>query len=196
MSDETGFNDAELQDIMNEIESLEKEFVEEEQTSQPEAVEAAAEPEVVEAEAEPVAEEPAEEEPVVEEPVAESEPEPTPEPEVVEEVVAEEPTPEPEPVQEEPAPVQDNVVAMDSPAPEFSGGSQMDFQGSGQMDFQMTFMIGESQAKVWVSKEKGLVVTMDGVDMNISEDGCSVEMEGGVKFSIPFGPSKAGQKAA
>jgi len=114
---EKGFNDDELADIMNEIESLEKEFQSDDEKvaepdktesvdSEPVAEEVVEDPAAEQLEAEepiaeevieePVAEEPIAEEPIAEEPIAE---------EVIEEPIAEEPIAEEvieEPVAEEP----------------------------------------------------------------------------------------------
>ncbi|MCR9206576.1 MAG: hypothetical protein NXH75_18475, partial [Halobacteriovoraceae bacterium] len=174
------FNAAELQDIMNEIESLEKEF-QEEAVPETQAAETTAEETYVE---ETVAEETPVEETANEEPVAEATSEEEAEDaELVSE--AEE--------YEEPA---NNVVAM----PQRSAGSgsegYMEFSGQGNMDLNLSIPVGSETATVNVTSD-GLKVTMAGVELHLSETGCEVEMNGGVKFSVPLtGEAQKGKKAA
>lgn len=180
-NDEKGFNDAELQDIMDEIESLEQEFVEDDGAS-----------ETVEAKTEE----------------STPEPEPTPEPEAktTEEVVetkaetTEETSEDVDDVlgqieNEIENEIADNVVEMKQPEPAASG-SAVSFTGNGQLDFQMSVNLGGKTATLKVDPGKGLVVNLEGVDLQITEEGCSVEMDGGVKFSVPFGNTDAAKKAA
>lgn len=204
MSEENGnaeksFNDAELQDIMNEIESLEKEFVEEG------GAEVAAE-----VTAEATAEETPEPQPEEEAPVAET---PAEEPETVEasseeeseDLVSEaenyedENQPEPAPQAEVEVEVEaNNVVAMPTQkaAPAAGGEGYMQFSGQGDMDMQLNFQLGSETATVNVSGGS-LNVKLAGVELQLTENGCEVNMEGGVKFSVPLTGSQAqGKKAA
>jgi len=172
------FNDAELQDIMNEIENLEREFEEEESPAES----AQAEAEVSKEEAPVAASEEAQE--------AESE----------EEIVAK--AVEVEEEAEEPVAEETNIVEMDSHrptttvTPSHDEGGYMEFSGQGQVDMQMNFNLGEETATVSV-KNGRLEVSLSGVQMTLTEDGCQVEMAGGVKFSVPVnGTGSSAKKAA
>lgn len=212
-----GFNDDELADIMNEIESLEKEFNEEPSDSvevQPEVQAEVEEPVAVEetitAEEPVIAEEPVmeeeapvevEEEPVqevVQEPIAEHEPiMVTAEQEVheehvevdteMEEVLTELSEMPVEDVVASHEPHDDEVVALrpsfnpkSVPAPAVSGGhSSMSFTVEGDMKLDLSFNVS---GKV--------------VHLNISENGFELELEGGMKFSIPIDEAHSNKKAA
>lgn len=173
MSENDGnFNDAELQDIMNEIESLEKEFQDEQQAPSAEAE--TVEETTVE---EPVAEETIE---VSAEETVEEQPE---EEEEVEDFSNEAEDYEEDETSAEPS----NVVAMPqrTEAPTSGHEGFMQFSGQGNMDLQLNFQLGSQTATVHVA-EGGLKVTMAGVELNLNESGCEVEMQGGVKFSVPL----------
>lgn len=111
-----GFNDDELADIMNEIESLEKDFTE---GSKPEHVEVA--------------------EQLVEQPVAEV-----------------------KPVEDE------NVHHIKKEVAALRQESSMNFSVTGDMKLNLNFDIGGKC-----------------VELHIDEDGFEIEVEGGMKFSIP-----------
>lgn len=229
---EKSFDDNELQDIMSEIESLEKEFVEApaeglgldvakdnvlqeaidaevaQMGAEDPVAEVAAEDSVAEIAAGPIAE--AEPETIQEEvtldPVADIESEIADiesestevadadfsseledEIDAVLDVETEEVKIEPEMIHE------DNVVAFEpravSPVSDSSvgEGSQMDFNASGTMNLNLNFAIGGQTANLVVSQEAGLSVTLNGVELHINEEsGCSVELPGGIKFSIPL----------
>ncbi|MGK0367995.1 MAG: hypothetical protein ACI9QD_001135 [Thermoproteota archaeon] len=174
---EKGFNEDELADIMNEIESLEDEF---EEASEPSVEE---EPEVVAAAPEVIAQEEPEEEdsedyvddiiaeevfeePFVSDPVEVVHAEKT---EEVKEVIAElsempveQSVPGVEEVVEE-----TNVHQFSSPAPtSVSNGSPahtaMSFQVEGEMKLSMSFMVSGKQFDVCVDEEDGFVITLDG----------------------------------
>ena len=182
---EQSFNDAELQDIMNEIESLEKEFVEEEGAPQGEA-------ETVEAKTEEPSAEHSTEETQTEEPQAQQEE--TQDDEDNEDFSSEAESYEAE---EETS----NVVPMSAgkaqpTAPTAGGEGYMQFSGQGDMDMQLNFQLGEETATVNI-KDGCLNVTLAGVQLELSENGCEVHMDGGVKFSVPLTGSQAkGKKAA
>lgn len=166
------FNDAELQDIMNEIENLEREFEEEESPS--EGAQAATSEE--------------------ETPIVASEEAPEEE-EIVAEAEAEEEI-------EEPVSEESNIVEMDSRRATTTHtssndeGGYMEFSGQGQVDMQMNFNLGEETATVSIKNGK-LEVSLSGVQMTLTEDGCQVEMAGGVKFSVPVnGTGSSAKKAA
>ncbi len=190
---EQNFNDAELQDIMNEIESLEKEFVEQEASEESSAQSdednvQAQQSETVEAEQE-----------------QELYDEPTHEAQTQVEAATEEYTETPEMEESfEEEEQSDNVVSMENHRPETttpsydsSSAGEMTFSGQGQMDFNMSFTLGEKQATLSVESGK-LKVSVSGVELYLSEEGCEVEMAGGVRFSVPLdgAANSAGKKAA
>ncbi|MCP4911826.1 MAG: Mtc1 family protein [Oligoflexia bacterium] len=203
-NDDKGFNDAELQDIMDEIESLEQEFVEDSEHASENTT--ASEPESsAETEVEAKAETP----------------EPTPESEPTAEVVETKAEDKSEDVDDVLGQIEneienevtDNVVEMKQPEPATpetstevetpaaaeptpapvatTTDSSVSFTGNGHVDFQMSVNLGGKTATLKVDPGKGLVVNLEGVDLQITEDGCSVEMDGGVKFSVPFGNTEA-----
>ncbi|TNF29356.1 MAG: hypothetical protein EP319_07245 [Deltaproteobacteria bacterium] len=198
MSDDTnndqGFNEEELQDIMNEIEDLEKEYVEE-------TAEASANPhddlqDTIDKEIEEL------NKIEITEPTSEDDDE-----DIVaemEEVEAEmaEVEAEMEEIEE------DNVVSIVKEAPTSSSsssssegtysGAPVEFTAHGDMNLNMNFTVGESTATLMVSKERGLCVQMDGVNLEIGEDGCTVELAGGVRFTVPLtaGGTASKKKAA
>ncbi len=138
---EQGFNDAELQDIMSEIENLEREYEDDA-------------------------------------PVAQTSEAP------VDETV--ETTSEVE---------KDNVVKFEKQTVT-TGEHPVEFNASGQMNFSMNFEVAGQTAYLEVT-EDGLVVNVDGMHLSINEaSGCTVEMDGGVKFSVPMGGQAKGTKAA
>lgn len=144
---EQGFNDAELQDIMSEIENLEREY---EGDDKPEAIDESSE---VNASSEQVEE-------------------------------------------EHESIVETNLVNLTPKTSSVSADHQVDFQGSGQMNFSMNFDVAGQTAHLEIT-EQGLVVSLDGMHLSLNEEnGCTVEMEGGVKFSVPMGNQAKGSKAA
>jgi hypothetical protein len=204
-----GFNDDELADIMNEIESLEKEFTEE---ITPEETVAAAEPQVEEVESEPMMEVEETVEAVQEEAVRD-------EIETIEasqdEIVAQEveevqeidtemtdvveelstmPVEDLEAVQatahddsnvhqiREVAPIEQAPVASAPTHTEKSGNfpeSSLNFSVQGDMKLNLFFNIGGKS-----------------VQLNIKEEGFEIELDGGMKFSIPLNDSGATEKKA
>jgi hypothetical protein len=197
---EQSFNDSELEDIMSEIENLEKEFVEDgekapEDLSLSEATTSDLQSEI-DKEVESISEEMT--------PTAEITPE-QPEATIEEtvEVVAEETV---EPIIEEPVEVVaeetveveavvDNVVSLPVSEKSSTTGANMDFSASGSMDLNLNFKIGSETATLKVDGDKGLVVEMGGVEIQITEaEGCTVTMEGGVNFNIPLTTSGESSK--
>lgn len=156
----TNFNESELHDIMSEIEDLEKEF---ESEDVPMTLQ-----EQIDAELAMGMEEVTSEVSTVVEtaPVAE----------VVEtkaQVLA----------FEKAAPVA--VVTNTTTSTNTSSG--VSFAAHGQMSLNLDFMVGQETAKLTIDPVKGLVVTLSGVELCISEDsGCTVSMENGMKFTIPL----------
>ncbi len=209
------FNDAELQDIMNEIESLEKEFNEQEASEEPaaqfeednvqdyseeitedeieaqttESVEASSDSfdESYDEEMEAPA---AEAEFTEEDSAIEAEAEFTDE-DFEDSTSMEDAT---ETVEEA-----SNVVSMSSHRAQTTSAptGEMSFSGHGQMDFNMNFQLGSQEASLTVQDGK-LVVSVAGVELSLSEEGCDVEMAGGVRFSVPLeaGAKSSSKKAA
>lgn len=83
-----------------------------------------------------------------------------------------------------------------SPAPQATG--DVSFSAVGSMALTLDFKIGEENAKLIIDPVKGLLVTLAGVELKINEtDGCHVTMENGMKFSIPLATlDKSAKKAA
>lgn len=73
--------------------------------------------------------------------------------------------------------------------------SEISFEAHGQMNLNLGFKVGGESAKLTIDPVKGLVVTMSGVELCINqEDGCVVSMENGVKFTIPLTSNESGHK--
>jgi hypothetical protein len=73
--------------------------------------------------------------------------------------------------------------------------SEISFAAHGQMNLNLDFKVGEETARLSIDPVKGLVVTMSGVELCINhEDGCKVTMESGVKFTIPLTSSESALK--
>ena len=168
-----GFNDDELADIMNEIESLEQEFTEE--------VHAKKEPEVEETEASQDVEETEE---VVEEPqenvetiVAEQHEEPHHQNVAVLEEVSK------KPVEEVVQPVKahdDWKPSADHKHDHVSGAqTSMNFKVEGDMKLDLVFNISGHE-----------------VQLAVNENGLEIGLEGGAKFSVPLVKTLKHDKAA
>lgn len=176
---EQGFNDAELQDIMNEIESLEKEFVgpadespapvEAEKTDLQKAIDeemeslemesSLGEMEVALNEADDMSEEFSDED------------------------------------FEEEAPMASNVHPL-AKGPAQSSGSPMEIKAHGQMEVNLAFQVADQTAHLCVDPQ-GLKVELNGVVVWIdAEKGCSIELPGGGKFSFPVQACTSAKKAA
>lgn len=84
-------------------------------------------------------------------------------------------------------------VAVVTPAPVTTStntSSGVSFAAHGQMSLNLDFMVGQETAKLTIDPVKGLIVTLSGVELCISEDsGCTVSMENGMKFTIPLATS-------
>ncbi len=179
---EKGFNESELEDIMSEIESLEKDLGEVEEL----------------ASAEPIAEESVEE-PVAEAPVAdidkqeienrlESEFEAVSETSPSEALKVDPAEVEKTPVQAE---IEEEVESMlqhnssrseaevvDMPKSEnvvHDVETKMDFAVEGQMNLKLNFWVNGQQITLWVNQKEGF----------------TIEMGGGAKFVLPIGDKKA-----
>lgn len=71
--------------------------------------------------------------------------------------------------------------------PASSSSSGVSFQAQGQMSLNLDFMVGQETAKLTIDPVKGLMITMSGVELCINEDsGCTVAMDNGMKFTIPL----------
>lgn len=179
VEEDTNFNESELQDIMSEIEDLEKEFTQEEAPmSLQDKIEAELAMELEMGEL--------------------SESTETPVAEIIETVEAA-PVAEIVEVEEVAAPVA-QVLSFEkasTPAPvaatttaTTATKSEVSFQAQGSMSLNLDFKVGEESAKLCIDPVKGLVVTVSGVELCISEDsGCTVSMENGMKFTIPLSTS-------
>ncbi len=183
---ESNFNESELQDIMAEIESLEKDF-------ESEPVDACAETPVKKTQLQEeiereiaMSQEVSEE--VKEELIAHVDTE------VETEIYTEEPKilsfeKKSEPIVTPVAPVatQSATHSMKS--------SEISFAAQGQMNLNLSFKVGEETATLSVDPVLGLTVTMKGVELCISEgEGCKVTMENGVNFTIPLTTSHSTSK--
>lgn len=73
--------------------------------------------------------------------------------------------------------------------------SEMSFTASGAMNLNLSFKIGNEEARLYIDEVKGLVVTLSGVELCLNEtSGCSVTMENGVNFNIPLTSKESSSK--
>jgi hypothetical protein len=186
---EKGFNDDELADIMNEIESLEQEFTEE--VAQESAVDEAPQQQAAQEE-EPVAQEEPQEEVQPEAPAAPQHQE-QPAAQADEEMnevldeLSQMPVEDVVPVNNEKP--EENIHHIKEVAPAVSHGqahhhpsgahSSMSFTVSGDMTVDLSFNVGGNVVSIQVNEQEGLVIGM----------------EGGAKFSVPL-QSNAVKKAS
>jgi hypothetical protein len=83
----------------------------------------------------------------------------------------------------------EKIKTIVATAPTFTATSksEVSFAAQGQMTLSLDFMVGSEIAKLSVDPVKGLIVTLSGVELCINEDsGCTVSMENGMKFTIPL----------
>ena len=133
--DERGFDDNELADIMSEIETLESDFIDQDEQA-PDPVEAS---------------EPSAEQVPVDEPVASDE------------EVPESPGTEQEPIEESSVSAQVHEMKPSAPvAPSDKNYSSMTFQVEGDMCFKMGFNFSGQSVTVYADGEEGLVIEMAG----------------------------------
>lgn len=178
-SGDTNFNASELDDIMAEIDNLEKDFeadltVAAAATQEVAKIEAMTETETV-----PVVEVQAE---VVE--VA---------PEIVKEEMPIETLAETKVLTFE----KKTVPAM--PELKTNATSNVALTATGNMALNLTFKIGEEDATLVIDQEKGLFVSFSGVELSLhAEKGCTIEMANGVSFTVPVqnGASSSKKKSA
>lgn len=174
---ESNFNESELQDIMAEIESLEKDFA-----AEPEAV--LEEPAVKKTH---LQEEIEREIALSQEVSAE-----TKEELVSSSLKSEEPKILSFEKKAEP------IVTPVAPSSKHKS-SEISFAANGQMNLNLTFKVGEEIATLTVDPIAGLIVVMNGVELCLSEtEGCKVTMDNGVNFTIPLttGTTASKKKAA
>lgn len=200
-SGDAHFNEAELDDIMAEIDNLEKDF-EAEVVAAPAAITTDAEVEIAEEVEAPVEEmEMSAADEIVSEVVVEEIPE-----EVTVEMAVEEKAPIAEKVVEV-APAATKVLSFEkkpsapapTPALSSSSTSNVALSATGNMALNLTFKIGEENATLVIDQEKGLLVSFSGVELSLhAEKGCTVEMANGVLFTVPVqtGASSANKKSA
>lgn len=180
---DANFSASELDDIMAEIDNLEKDFEAEVVSTTP--IAAAAQvvveptPEVTKVETVAKVEETIESAPVemVPEMVTETVKEETP---VETKVLSFEKKPEP-------------VAVM--PELKTSTTSNVALTATGNMALNLAFKIGEENATLFIDQEKGLIVSFSGVEICLhAEKGCTVEMAGGVSFTVPVQSGAASKK--
>ncbi len=202
-SQDSSFNDEELQDIMNEIENLEKDFSEDQSVSAEKGHASEVEAEAgtkfetetqTEAKLTDTAEESSSEKTDIQATIdAEIEAEldsvgvteviETEDDTVSKNIEAEEKEEEEEKVS--------NVVEM-IPASTFkNNGAEsnplIDFSCNGSMNVNLNFNLAGQQANLKIDQEKGLQVQMGEVFFNINEsEGCVVSLPGGIKFTVPL----------
>lgn len=184
---DANFNDAELQDIMSEIESLEKEFVEDEEQEieAQEVVDALEDDYPVEIQASTEVTPAAEEDDIVSEADIES---------ITQDMVN---------VQKAEEQEENNVAELQivrdeqaSSAPVSATPGTMSFQGSGKLDLALNFFVGDQQATLKVVDGEGLTVDMAGTTLTFDANGCQVNIEGGANISLPLNSIKSAKKAA
>ncbi len=177
MSEDKNFNDSELQDIMAEIEDLEKEFISEEAPAEMSLQEKIDAELAMELEAEAMAEDTIEE--TIEETAEVFESVARPVAPVAEVLAFEKAAPA--------APKTVAPMATSIPTTTSTSTSQVAFSAQGSMALNLDFKVGSESAKLTIDPVKGLIVTVSGVELCISEDsGCTVSMENGMKFTIPL----------
>ncbi|WP_419173051.1 hypothetical protein [Halobacteriovorax sp.] len=100
----------------------------------------------------------------------------------------------------EPEAHEENVVAMKKPeevvevqpttvATPAAGTGEVAFSAAGNMNFNVNLTIAGSQATLSV-QDGCFKLTMNGVDISITEEGCKAFIEGGVNFNIPLPTDK------
>jgi hypothetical protein len=155
-TEEAVFNEAELEDIMAEIDSLEQDFGTDTTNV--------------------VAETPQAEDPVIVVPVAAAT-----EDVLEESTIAQTEYIEPTKV----LPFDKKVAPMTTPTIT-NTQSNVSLSAQGSMTLNLAFKIGEEQATLVVDQEKGLLVSFSGVELCFhAEDGCTLKMANGLSLTIP-----------
>lgn len=224
-AEEANFNEAELEDIMAEIENLEKDFAIDTQSTAEIPVEAKAEEftdEQIEVETEAVME--AEEiddemnmmadelmtdeeltalaakTPVITEvthvKVISPDPKPGMNKKYTHHVSAVEAA---EVVHEEEIQTTTKVLNFEKKTPVHTAdpASNVTLSASGDMTLNLTFKIGNDDATLVIDKEKGLLVNYSGVNLTLHpENGCTLKMENGVSLTVPVQSTAQSSKKA
>ncbi len=192
---EQGFNDSELLDIMQEIESLEREFASsDEEPKSGEDLSIAAE-EVKKTNLQDEIDQELAASPEVSEESTESEED------SFEELDQAEAEMEAESAHESEAEAQsNNVVSMtpkSTPAPSAHASAPMSFSAEGSMNLNLEFTLGDAIASLHVHGQEGVTFEMEGVTLTLHpEHGAQVTMANGVKFTVPLSSPNAAKKAA
>lgn len=188
---EQGFNDSELLDIMQEIESLEREFASTDQSDTEELAISAQDVKKTSLQ-DAIDQE-------IGNSLEASNADASEESQVVEENYEELDQAEMEMDQEVSAP--DNVVAFNhkptkTVATSTGAKAPMSFSAEGSMNLALEFDLGETKATLHVNGDQGVTFEMDGVTFTLHPtEGCQVSMTNGVKFSVPVGSASALKKA-
>lgn len=168
---EQGFNDSELQDIMEEIEGLEKEFsgnASSDEDNDSSDLQKAIDREV--------------EELGMQEPHDKAEDEDDDEDEEGQDDVFNESDFDDDSHTE--------VTAISSQRPPHSHHDEVQLKASGAMNLELSFPVGEHKADFKVLRD-GFCVEFNGMLVHIDEkEGCHISMPNGGEFSLPLGPNK------
>lgn len=186
---EQGFNDAELQDIMNEIESLEKEFVSPDEESESQDLHLSEDtPHAEEIEKTDLQRAIDEEMQSIETQASLGEIEESMI-DLDESVDSSEDEFSDSDFDDEGdtlMPESSAPVSPIRPSPMTSVPSQMEFSASGQMDLNLSFQVAQHIASLTVA-DSCLKVELNGVTIHIDgEEGCKIELAGGGTFSFPL----------
>ncbi len=155
--EDKSFNESELQDIMSEIEDLEKEFVTDEAPTM--SLQEKIEAELMNAS--------------VEETNEDSESKTT----VVKTIATTALKKDPEL----------QVLPFGKSSTKLPSKNEVAFEARGPMSLNLDFKVGDETAKLCIDPVKGLTVTVAGVELCIDDQtGCTVTMDNGMKFTIPL----------
>lgn len=95
---------------------------------------------------------------------------------------------------------QDNVVDFKKSSHQTSqnsseSSSPVQVTAAGDMNLELNFTVGTEQALLSIEQGRGLSVEMEGVSLYIdSERGCCISLPGGVEFSVPLNSGTTGQQ--
>lgn len=204
-NEETGFNEAELQDIMSEIENLEKEFSDSPLESSGEGVELSMVEDSLKVAPEFVEKTDLQKQ-IDEEMSASfdnqlteadtSEAELSMDHVDTEMMEADEILGEVD--VEDVADLESNVIDMNSIAkPRVSSSAPVSLACEGNMTMSMSFKLGDGEVKLSVNGDQGVTLSFSGVEVHMTEsEGCVVEMNNGVKFQIPLSEVKSKKNVA
>jgi hypothetical protein len=174
-ADEKSFNEAELQDIMSEIEDLEKEFSSDDNS----LVKSKLSPESLQSELAELNEEDFEDLDVTDAVEALESQMSVEQIETSEEIKA--------PVST--APAKSTVLPFEKNQAGYMSkkNPEVTFEAQGQMTLALDFKVGQDNAKLTIDPVKGLSVAVSGVEIIIDDvSGCTVTMENGMTFTIPL----------